>query len=75
MERVKEASGDITNGFWGEKLPRSEEMLTASNKDGETSIVDPRVHRTITLMELKAHSRWCLYADRKQWKGWLSMRR
>ncbi|KAK4166014.1 hypothetical protein QBC43DRAFT_287353 [Cladorrhinum sp. PSN259] len=58
MERVKKEGGNLTNGFWGEKLS-NEEATSSSATDDESSkeiiMTDPKVDREITLEELRAH--------------------
>lgn len=58
MERIKNAGGDITNGFWGEVIPGQTPSATTPPKheQRQISMINPKVKRTISLEELKSHS-------------------
>lgn len=58
MERIKNAGGDLTNGFWGETILGQSGQATApaAHEEKHISMVNPKVKNTITLAELKAHS-------------------
>lgn len=57
MERVKKAGGDLSNGFWGEKigLRAEEENGKGTESVNEIVMVKAGLHRTITLDELRKH--------------------
>ncbi|KAH8847356.1 hypothetical protein MCOR27_010435 [Pyricularia oryzae] len=57
MERVKKAGGDLSNGFWGERVAGDEEESAAVAEEpaNEICMTNPSVNKTITLDELKAH--------------------
>lgn len=55
MERVKKEGGDLTNGFWGEKI-NDEEERKPQEPAKEICMTNPKVDRIITLDELKQHS-------------------
>ncbi|XWW95084.1 hypothetical protein V2A60_003035 [Cordyceps javanica] len=54
MERVKAAGGNLTNGFWGERTS-DEEVQSPREPEKEICMTNPKVNRTISLDELKAH--------------------
>ena len=54
MERVKAAGGNLTNGFWGERTS-DEEVQSPKEPEKEICMTNPKVNRTISLDELKAH--------------------
>jgi len=57
MERVKNAGGDLSNGFWGEKIGSraEEENGKRTESVNEIVMVKAGLHRTITLDELRKH--------------------
>jgi nitrate reductase (NAD(P)H) len=55
MERVKKAGGDLTNGFWGERMSGDDSPQVEPEPEKEIVMTNPKVERTITLTELKAH--------------------
>lgn len=55
MERVKKAGGDLTNGFWGERMSGDDSPQAEPEPEKEIVMTNPKVERTITLAELKAH--------------------
>ncbi|KAK3905457.1 hypothetical protein C8A05DRAFT_30743, partial [Staphylotrichum tortipilum] len=55
MERVKKVGGNITNGFWGEKMAGEEEGKVEEVVAKEISMVDEKVTRKITADELRKH--------------------
>ncbi|AEO67025.1 uncharacterized protein THITE_2115738 [Thermothielavioides terrestris NRRL 8126] len=55
MERVKKAGGNITNGFWGEKMAGEESAPVEEAPVKEISMVNEKVTRQITADELRQH--------------------
>ncbi|KAI2618796.1 hypothetical protein GGR54DRAFT_142987 [Hypoxylon sp. NC1633] len=55
MERVKKAGGNLSNGYWGEKLSGEEENTSKEEPAKEICMVNKKVGRTITADELKKH--------------------
>ncbi|KAF5018646.1 hypothetical protein F66182_9365 [Fusarium sp. NRRL 66182] len=55
MERVKEAGGNLTNGYWGEKVSGEAEKVVAKEPEKQICMINPQINRKITLQELKAH--------------------
>lgn len=55
MERVKKAGGDLTNGFWGERMAGDDGPQIEPEPEKEIVMTNPEVQRTITLAELKEH--------------------
>ncbi|GAB1318793.1 Nitrate reductase [Madurella fahalii] len=55
MERVKKEGGNITNGFWGDKMPGEETGPVQEESAKEIKMVDDKVTRRITVDELRAH--------------------
>ncbi|TPX14960.1 uncharacterized protein E0L32_004790 [Thyridium curvatum] len=55
MERVKKAGGNLSNGFWGEKMSGEEETETAEEPAREICMTKPEVKKSIALEELKKH--------------------
>jgi nitrate reductase (NAD(P)H) len=55
MERVKKEGGNITNGFWGDKMPGEEAVPAQEAAAKEIKMVDDKVTRSITASELRAH--------------------
>ena len=56
MERVKKAGGNLSNGFWGEKVSGEDDAPEVKEEAKEISMINPKIDRIITLEELKAHS-------------------
>ncbi|KAG7288026.1 hypothetical protein NEMBOFW57_007546 [Staphylotrichum longicolle] len=57
MERVKKEGGNITNGFWGEKMAGEDAAPVQEAPAKEISMVDEtKVARKITADELRQHS-------------------
>lgn len=57
MERVKKAGGDLSNGFWGEKIGLSnEENENNVEEVNDIVMVKAGLHRTVTLDELRKHN-------------------
>lgn len=56
MERVKNAGGNIANGFWGEKTSQEDDTSEAKSPEKEISMTNLKVKRNITLAELEKHS-------------------
>jgi nitrate reductase (NAD(P)H) len=55
MERVKKAGGNLTNGFWGEKVSGEEETVVEQEAEKEICIVNKDVKRDISIDELRKH--------------------
>lgn len=55
MERVKKAGGNLSNGFWGEKMGGEAEEVVEQEPEKEICMTDPKVNRTVTADELKKH--------------------
>ena len=55
MERVKKAGGDLTNGYWGEKLNGEEASVSVEPQAAEIKMTKDGLERKITLEELKEH--------------------
>lgn len=55
MERVKKAGGDLSNGFWGERIAGDDSPQVEPEPEKEICMTNSKVKRTITLDELKAH--------------------
>ncbi|KIW14634.1 hypothetical protein PV08_07418 [Exophiala spinifera] len=55
MERVKNAGGNLANGFWGEKLEGEEAAVTSNQPTKEISMVKEGLKKTITIDELRKH--------------------
>lgn len=56
MERVKKEGGNLTNGFWGEKMSGEELTAPAEEPVAEVSMVNAQVSRKITTEDLRKHS-------------------
>ncbi|KAK4126355.1 hypothetical protein N657DRAFT_568757 [Parathielavia appendiculata] len=56
MERVKKEGGNITNGFWGEKVTGEDSAPAQEAPAKEISMVDEKINRQITAEELVQHS-------------------
>lgn len=55
MERVKKSGGNLTNGFWGEKIGGEEMTLPSMEEAKEVSMVKEGAKRVITIDELRRH--------------------
>lgn len=56
MERVKKMGGNLTNGFWGERVEGEETTVEANGETpGEVKMTKDDVKTTITIDELRAH--------------------
>jgi nitrate reductase (NAD(P)H) len=55
MERVKKAGGNLTNGFWGEKVSGEEETAVEQEAEKEICMVNVQVKREIAIDELRKH--------------------
>ena len=55
MERVKKEGGDLTNGYWGEKIGGEEAEETVREEIEEVSMRKDGVERLITIDELRKH--------------------
>lgn len=56
MERVKNAGGNLTNGFWGEKVGAEEDTVVEEEvPQEEISLTNSAVNRTIPINELRKH--------------------
>ncbi|KAK8091060.1 hypothetical protein PG994_000565 [Apiospora phragmitis] len=56
MERVKKAGGNLSNGYWGEKVNGEETTVIAQEPAIEICLVNKEVKRVITIDELRQHS-------------------
>ncbi|OTA69063.1 nitrate reductase [Hypoxylon sp. EC38] len=55
MERVRKAGGNISNGYWGEKLSGQEGDTIGEEPTKEVCMINKKIRRTISLEELKKH--------------------
>ncbi|KAI0380098.1 hypothetical protein F5Y04DRAFT_258302 [Hypomontagnella monticulosa] len=55
MERVKKAGGNISNGYWGDKLSGEEGDVVEEEPAKEICMINKEVTRVVTLDELKEH--------------------
>ncbi|KFH44580.1 Nitrate reductase [NADPH]-like protein [Hapsidospora chrysogenum ATCC 11550] len=55
MERVKKAGGDLSNGFWGERMGGDHGAPVEPEPEKEICMMNPKIQRTITLAELREH--------------------
>lgn len=55
MERAKKAGGDLTNGFWGEKIDGDESTAPDAEAVMDVKMTKDGVDRIITLEELRQH--------------------
>lgn len=55
MDRVKKAGGNLTNGFWGERLAGEEDDGVGAEPVKEVKMTKDDVKRTITIEELREH--------------------
>ncbi|KAL1650041.1 hypothetical protein SLS58_001419 [Diplodia intermedia] len=55
MERVKKAGGNLSNGFWGEKIGGEEAEAPTGEQAAEIKMTNDRVKRIITIDELRKH--------------------
>ncbi|KAI2622227.1 hypothetical protein GGS26DRAFT_252005 [Hypomontagnella submonticulosa] len=55
MERVKKAGGNISNGYWGDKLSGEEGDAVSEEPAKEICMINKEVTRIVTLDELKKH--------------------
>ncbi|KAL6247446.1 hypothetical protein RBB50_005792 [Rhinocladiella similis] len=55
MERVKNAGGNLANGFWGERIEGEEASLTTNEQTKEVSMVKEGLKNAITIGELRKH--------------------
>ena len=55
MERVKKAGGNLSNGYWGEKIGGEEENAPVEEQAGEVSMVKEGINKSITIDELRKH--------------------
>lgn len=56
MERVKKSGGNLTNGFWGERLSVEEETRVEEAPIREICMINKNVHQKISIDELRKHS-------------------
>lgn len=57
MERVKKGGGNLTNGFWGEKLGSvDDETVVQAKLETEMARTNPLIRRQISLDEFKGHA-------------------
>ncbi|PNY23972.1 Nitrate reductase [Tolypocladium capitatum] len=55
MERVKKDGGNLSNGFWGEKVSGEDEGTVEQEPRRDIFMTNPKVDRLITIDELKEH--------------------
>ncbi|KAF2204072.1 nitrate reductase [Delitschia confertaspora ATCC 74209] len=55
MERVKKAGGNLTNGYWGERIEGEEQQEAAVEQAVEIKMTKDGVDREITIDELRKH--------------------
>lgn len=55
MERVKKAGGDLTNGYWGERLGDEDSAVPPSEQAAEVKMIKDDVKRIISIDELRKH--------------------
>ncbi|KAJ3961067.1 hypothetical protein N0V92_002273 [Colletotrichum tropicale] len=55
MERVKKAGGNLSNGFWGEKIEGEAEEVIEQEPPKEICMTKESVKRSITIEELRQH--------------------
>lgn len=55
MERVKKAGGDLTNGYWGEKVNGDGAEISVEPQAAEIKMTKDGVDRRVALDELKQH--------------------
>ncbi|KAK3318343.1 hypothetical protein B0H66DRAFT_477126 [Apodospora peruviana] len=55
MERVKKEGGNLTNGFWGEKMSNEDEPAVEKEPAKEVCMLNKEVNRRITIEELRQH--------------------
>ncbi|KAL9066497.1 MAG: hypothetical protein Q9157_007117, partial [Trypethelium eluteriae] len=55
MERVKKAGGNLTNGYWGERLGGEDATVSVEPQAAEVRMTKAGLNRQITLEELKQH--------------------
>ncbi|KAL2260616.1 hypothetical protein VTK26DRAFT_5319 [Humicola hyalothermophila] len=55
MERVKKEGGNLTNGFWGEKVTGEDVAVVQKEPAKEISMINDKVARQISLDELRQH--------------------
>ena len=55
MERVKKAGGNLTNGFWGEKIDGEEAVDQAQEVAKEVPMKKDGLDNQITIDELRKH--------------------
>ncbi|KAF4125294.1 nitrate reductase (NAD(P)H) [Geosmithia morbida] len=55
MERIKKAGGDLSNGFWGERIAGNDSPQALPEPENEICMTNSKVKRTITLDELRKH--------------------
>lgn len=55
MERVKKAGGNLSNGYWGEKLSGEEEETVQEEPAKEICMTNKEINRAITIDELRKH--------------------
>jgi len=55
MDRVKKAGGNLTNGFWGEKVSGEEETVVEQEAEKDICMVNENIKREISIDELRKH--------------------
>ena len=62
MERVKKAGGNLTNGFWGEKLEGEEAVVPAQERAKEVVMTKAGLKNPISIDDLRKHD-----SEREPW--------
>ena len=57
MERVKKAGGDLSNGFWGEKIGDGDGVAAPKTQAKEVSMTKEGLKNAITIDELRKHDK------------------
>lgn len=55
MERVKKAGGNLSNGYWGEKIGGEDTDAPVSEEAKEVKMTKDGLARSITIDELRKH--------------------
>lgn len=57
MERVKNAGGNLANGFWGEKLEGEEAVVPEAEQAKQVSMVKEGLKNSVTIDDLRKHDK------------------
>ncbi|KAF2762165.1 hypothetical protein EJ05DRAFT_199535 [Pseudovirgaria hyperparasitica] len=57
MERVKKSGGNLTNGYWGEKLGGEDAENVINEEAAEVKMTNDKINKQITIDELRKHDR------------------